>query len=84
MGQGGLRLRRGPPPRGRRAPVNSMTITIAPRAALAPTQPAVGIFWRVTDILVIDRSTLDNAEQYGECITHAGSSLGRDNRDNAI
>ena len=38
-----------------------MTITIAPSAALVPTQPAVGIFWRVTDVLVIDRSTLDNA-----------------------
>jgi hypothetical protein len=48
-----------------------VTIIIAPKAALAPTQPAVGIFWRVSGVLVIDRSTLDNAEPYGECITHA-------------
>ena len=47
-----------------------MTIIIAPKAALAPTRPAVGIFWRVSGILVIDRSTLDNAAPYGECITH--------------
>jgi len=29
------------------------------------------IFWRVNGILVIDRSTLDQAELYGECLTHA-------------
>jgi hypothetical protein len=49
-----------------------MTITIAPKVALSATQPAVGIFWLVSGILVIDRSTLDKAETYGECLTHAG------------
>ncbi len=34
-------------------------------------EPSVGIFWRVADILVIDRSTLQEAETYGDCITHA-------------
>ena len=34
-------------------------------------EPSVGIFWRVADVLVIDRSTLDEAETYGDCITHA-------------
>jgi hypothetical protein len=45
-----------------------VTLIIAPKAALAPTQPAVGIFWRVSGVLVID---LDIAEPYCECITHA-------------
>jgi len=48
-----------------------MAIEVAPHAALTPTSPAVGIFWRVNGILVIDRSTLDQAELYGECLTHA-------------
>jgi hypothetical protein len=48
-----------------------MTIAIDPKAALVLTQPAVGIFWRVNGVLIIDRSTLDEAEPYGECITHA-------------
>lgn len=34
-------------------------------------EPSVGIFWKVNDILVIDRSTLQDAEAYGDCITHA-------------
>ena len=54
-----------------------MTILIAPKAALAPTPPAVGIFWRVNDILVIDRSTLDEAEPYGDCIGHAAGHYER-------
>ena len=54
-----------------------MTIIIAPKAALAPTQPAVGIFWRVAGVLVVDRSTLDNAEPYGDCITHAAGHYDR-------
>jgi hypothetical protein len=48
-----------------------VTIIVAPKSALAPTRPSVGIFWRVNGVLVIDRSTLDEAEPYGECITHA-------------
>ena len=47
-----------------------MKIAIAPKEALAPTLPAVGIFWRVENVLVVDRSTLDNAESYCDCLTH--------------
>jgi len=54
-----------------------MTISIAPKTALAPTSPAVGIFWRVEDTLVIDRSTLDAAEPYGDCLTHAAGHYDR-------
>ena len=54
-----------------------MTIIITPHAAVAPTQPAVGIFWSVAGVLVIDRSTLDNAEPYGDCITHAAGHYDR-------
>ncbi len=32
--------------------------------------PSVGIFWRVADVLVADCSTLEQAEAYGDCITH--------------
>jgi hypothetical protein len=45
-------------------------ITVA-TAASAPTTPAVGIFWQVNGVLVVDLSTLDEAEPYGDCITHA-------------
>jgi hypothetical protein len=54
-----------------------MTIAIAPEAALAPTQPGVGIFWRVNGVLVVDRSTLENAEPYGECMTHVAGHYER-------
>jgi hypothetical protein len=54
-----------------------MTIRVAPKAALAPTAPAVGIFWRVNGVIVIDRSTLDEAEPYGDCITHAAGHYER-------
>jgi hypothetical protein len=33
--------------------------------------PAVGIFWHVNGLLVIDCSTLDEAEPYGDCLGHA-------------
>jgi hypothetical protein len=33
--------------------------------------PSVGIFWRVSDYLVVDRSALSDAEPYGDCLTHA-------------
>ena len=39
--------------------------------------PSVGIFWRVGDTLVIDRSTLEEAEPYGDCITHAAGHYER-------
>jgi hypothetical protein len=54
-----------------------MKIVLAPKAAVVPTQPAVGIFWGVDGVLVIDRSTLDEAEPYGDCITHAAGHYQR-------
>src|SRR5271165_3684201 len=54
-----------------------MKIVMAPTAALAPTPPAVGIFWRVNGVLVIDRSTLEEAEPYGDCLTHAAGHYER-------
>jgi len=54
-----------------------MKIVLAPKAAIAPTPPAVGIFWRVNGVLVIDRSTVDDAERYGDCITHAAGHYER-------
>ncbi len=54
-----------------------MTIAIAPSAALAPTKASVGIFWGVNGVLVIDRSTLYEAEPYGDCITHAAGHYDR-------
>lgn len=44
---------------------------------LAPTPPAAGIFWRVNGVLVIDRSTLDEAEPYGDCLGHAAGHYER-------
>lgn len=54
-----------------------MTIGLAPNAAQSPTPPAVGIFWRVDGIVVVDRSTLDTAEPYGDCLTHAAGHYER-------
>jgi hypothetical protein len=54
-----------------------VTILVAPKAALAATPPAVGIFWRVNDVLVVDRSTLDEGEPYGDCIGHAAGHYDR-------
>ena len=54
-----------------------MIIIIAPKTALAPTPPAVGIFWRVNAVLVVDRSTLDEAEAYGDCLGHAAGHYDR-------
>jgi len=54
-----------------------MTIVVAPNAALPPTPPAVGIFWLVSGVLVVDRSTLDEAKPYGDCITHAAGHYER-------
>lgn len=44
---------------------------------LVPTLPAVGIFWRVSDVLVVDRSTLNEAELYGDCMTHSAGHYER-------
>jgi hypothetical protein len=38
------------------------TLVLAPESARAPTDPAVGVFWRVDRVLVVDRSTLAEAE----------------------
>ena len=54
-----------------------MTIGLAPNAAQSPTPPAVGIFWCVDGIVVIDRSTLKTAEPYGDCLTHAAGHYER-------
>lgn len=54
-----------------------MTILVTPFAARALTAPAVGIFWRVAGVLVVDRSTLAEAEPYGECLTHAAGHYER-------
>jgi len=48
-----------------------VTIDIAPIAALSPTTPSVGIFWQIGNVLIIDRSSLTEAEPYGDCLTHS-------------
>jgi len=40
------------------------------RARAACCWPRVGIFWRVGGVLVVDHSTLAEAEPYGDCLTH--------------
>jgi hypothetical protein len=47
-----------------------LSLIIAPAAAAAPA-PSVGIFWKIGHVLIIDHSTLDEAEAYGDCLTHA-------------
>lgn len=54
--------------RARQSARNS--IAIAPVSVADFETPAVGIFWLVDGILVIDRSPLDPAERYGDCLTH--------------
>ena len=54
-----------------------MSLVLGPRAMQAPTAPAVGIFWRVADCLVLERSVLAEAEPYGDCLTHAGGHYER-------
>lgn len=53
-----------------------MSLIIAP-AAPAPPAPSVGIFWKIGRVLVIDHSTLDEAEAYGDCLTHAAGHYKR-------
>ena len=57
--------------------MTNMILRITPQSALIPTPRAVGIFWRVAEFLVIDRCTLDEAETYGDCITHAAGHYER-------
>lgn len=44
------------------------------RDGKAATEPSVGIFWGVPDngrtVLITDRTTLAQAEGYGDCLTH--------------
>jgi hypothetical protein len=54
-----------------------LTLLMAPQAMLARTTPAVGIFWRVVDHVVIDRSSVAMGETYGDCITHAAGHYER-------
>jgi hypothetical protein len=54
-----------------------VTIRVVPAVGLAPTQPSLGIFWRVAGVLVIDRSVLDEGEPYGDCLTHAAEHYER-------
>lgn len=44
--------------------------TLAPPDTGTRPEPAVGIFWRVADALVVDRTPLSCAEPYGDCLTH--------------
>jgi hypothetical protein len=53
-----------------------LSLIIAP-AAPAPLAPSVGIFWKIGRVLVIDHSTLDEAEAYGDCLTHAAGHYER-------
>jgi hypothetical protein len=77
MERGVARVWYGAPPRRRRHDGDPVTILVTPRAMLAPTTPAVGIFWRVNGVLVLDRSTLDEGEPYGDCITHGAGHYER-------
>jgi hypothetical protein len=43
----------------------------------SPHKPAVGIFWLVNGVLVVDRSMLEDAEPYGDCLTHAAGHFER-------
>lgn len=53
-----------------------MSLVIAPSAPASPA-PSVGIFWKIGRVLVIDHSTLDEAEAYGNCLTHAAGHYER-------
>jgi hypothetical protein len=54
-----------------------MTLTIGPKAMQTCEQPSVGIFWRIANTLLVDRSGLSAAEPYGDCLTHAGGHYER-------
>jgi hypothetical protein len=54
-----------------------VSLALAPIAVQAATGPAVGIFWRVGDSLLIERIVLAQAEPYGDCLTHAGGHFER-------
>jgi len=54
-----------------------MKLTLAPAAAAEPAQPSVGIFWRVGDHLLVERTPLAQAEPYGDCLTYSGGHYER-------
>jgi hypothetical protein len=45
-------------------------LDIAPLAAADPAIPSVGIFWRINNTLLVDRSELARAESYADRLTH--------------
>ena len=50
---------------------------IAPAAAQKNIGLSVGIFWKLDDILLLDRTPLSLAELYGDCLTHPGGHYER-------
>lgn len=54
-----------------------MIIRVVPTVPVGPIQASLGIFWRVAGVLVIDRSSLDEGEPYGDCLTHAAGHYER-------
>jgi hypothetical protein len=54
-----------------------MNLILAPAAAMAAAQPSVGIFWRVGNHLLVERTPLERAEVYGDCLTHPGGHYER-------
>jgi hypothetical protein len=55
------------------------SVAVTPNNSAVAAAPSVGILWRVAGALVVDRSTLDKAETYGDCILtpRATTSVGR-------
>lgn len=54
-----------------------MNLILAPTFATVPAEPSVGIFWRVGDRLLVERTPLAQAEPYGDCLTHPGGHYER-------
>ena len=53
------------------------SVAVTPNNSAVAAAASVGIFWRVAGVLLVDRSTLDEAETYGDCITHAAGHYER-------
>lgn len=54
-----------------------MTILIGPNVEPSAVSPSVGIFWKVNCVLLIDRTRLEDAERYGDCLTHSAGHYER-------
>ncbi len=54
-----------------------LSVALGSPTLSAARTPSVGIFWRVSGQLVADCSALNEAEQYGDCITHAAGHYER-------